>query len=560
MLPDFSSLVVLFVEQVSGYVLLAWVLGTTFLLSSVCTSYPSWSHKAVLMIGAVLLSVLCGWLDAACFGPHWVVFPIAGVVIACLLQGLVVAGAVAVTSSLCLYGLGLYDTITAFSMVACVLLVGVVCHLCIRYRASFLLLPNLFVIPLATLLSVSLHYMVILLGTDLIGPDQSSLLFAAAFTLLVQAVSSAGFVSVFKVCIRATRFDMTAAWNKAQDLAGKLQGLFPILDPERAASVAELLWHGLGVNGVCVTDGLQILARVGDVPDAFRPDDIASCKNPAQLSQTVFPTRCPGSDSVLVIPFGNGEGEYSGHLVFFVFDYHPLSSCVVALTEMVGALLLSAWAAERGVQQVRMLEEAREELVRARLNPHFLFNALNTMAAAVRHDPDHARLLIQKFAAWLRRNLEHPWREASLEDELEHVTSYLAIGQARFGDRLNLEIHIPDDLYQESVPSFVLQPLVENAIKHGVSQSLGSCTVRIRAHREEDRLVIAVEDSAGLYSEDGSAVVKGMGLGLIRQKICRSGGTLDMTCLPGTLTRATLSIPVSMSSMQDLGCKRSVAA
>ncbi|AMW33885.1 sensor histidine kinase [Haematospirillum jordaniae] len=560
MLPDLSSLVIVFVEQVSGYALLAWVLGATFLLSSVCTPYPLWTHKTVLVFGAVFLSVLCGWLEAACFGPHWVSLPIAAVVIASLLHGFIAAGAVAVTSSLCLYGLGLYDIVTAFSMAVCGLLAGIVCHLCMRYRASFPCLSHLFVIPLPTLLPVSLHYMLILLATDRIGPDQPSLLFAAAFTFLVQVVSIAGFVSVFRVRLRAAHFDVTAAWNKAQDLAGRLQGLFPILDSKCATSVATLLWQGLGVNGVCITDDLQVLARVGEVPYSFRPDDIAPCKDLTQPFQMRLPARCSGSDSILVIPFGNEEGECSGHLVFFVSDYHPLASYVVTLTEMVGALLLSVWAAERGAQQVRMLEEAKEELVRAQINPHFLFNSMNTMAAVVRHNPDRACLLMQEFAAWLRRNLDRPWQSASLEDELEHVTSYLAIEQVRFADRLNLEICVPDDLYQDSIPSFVLQPLVENAIKHGVSQSFDSCTVRIRAHREEDRLVIAVEDSAGLYSEGGSAVVEGMGLGLVRQKIGRGGGALDMTCLPGTLTRATLSFPVSVSSMQDLGCKRSVAA
>ncbi|NKD77677.1 histidine kinase [Haematospirillum sp. H1815] len=560
MLPDLSSLVIVLVEQVSGYALLAWVLGATFLLSSVCTPYPAWPHKTVLVSGAAFLSVLCGWLDAACFGPHWVALPIAAVVIASLLHGFIAAGAVAVTSSLCLYGLGLYDIVTAFSMAACGLLAGIVCYLCMRYRDSFPCLSNLLVIPLATLLPVSLHYMLILLATDRIGPDQPSLLFAAAFTFLVQVVSIAGFVSVFRVRLRAAHFDVTAAWNKAQDLAGRLQGLFPILDSRRAASVATLLWQGLGVNGVCITGELHVLASAGEVPNSFCTDDIAPCKDLTQPFQMRLPARCLGSDSILVIPFGNEEEECSGHLVLFVSDYHPCVSYVVTLTEMVGALLLSAWTAERGAQQARMLEEAREELVRARLNPHFLFNALNTTAAVVRHDPDRARLLIQKFAAWLRRNLDRPWQKTSLEDELEHVTSYLAIEQARFADRLKLEICVPDDLYRDSIPSFVLQPLVENAIKHAVSQSLGPCTVRIRAHRGEGHLVIAVEDSAGLYREGGSSVVKGMGLGLVRQKIGSGGGALDMTCLPGTLTRATLSIPVSVPSIQDLGCKRSVAA
>lgn len=109
----------------------------------------------------------------------------------------------------------------------------------------------------------------------------------------------------------------------------------------------------------------------------------------------------------------------------------------------------------------------------------FLFNALNTISAVIRREPDKARELILHLSQFFRSNLKQNVETVTLREELAHVNAYLTIEKARFSDRLDVEIAIDDALLERNVPSFTLQPLVENAIKHGTSNLLEAGKVRI---------------------------------------------------------------------------------
>ena len=107
--------------------------------------------------------------------------------------------------------------------------------------------------------------------------------------------------------------------------------------------------------------------------------------------------------------------------------------------------------------------------MQAQINPHFLFNALNTLAAVIRRDPEDARTLVHHLHL-LSQEPQAPGDEVTLADELEHVNAYLHIEQARFAEHLSVQIQIPEPLLEYRLPTFSLQPIVENAIKHGISQ------------------------------------------------------------------------------------------
>jgi len=150
--------------------------------------------------------------------------------------------------------------------------------------------------------------------------------------------------------------------------------------------------------------------------------------------------------------------------------------------------------------------------LRSRLEPHFLFNALNTVRATIRHDPEQARSLVSDLADLYRYLLHHPF-DASVMNEVEHACAYLAIERARLGDeRLVVETQIDDGVRDVRIPALLLQPIVENAVKHGITPKHGLGKITIRAADLGGRLRIEVEDEA-----EGSRVgtsTKGLGLAL----------------------------------------------
>lgn len=185
------------------------------------------------------------------------------------------------------------------------------------------------------------------------------------------------------------------------------------------------------------------------------------------------------------------------------------------------------------------------ESLRRRLEPHFLFNALNALRATIRKDPKRARDLVSDLADLYRYLLSHAER-ATLREEVDHACAFLQIERARLGDdRLEVRVDVPPELGSARVPALLLQPLVENAVKHGVSRRDGTGTVTVRARRDGDALRIEVEDSA-----DGAPVPavesgSGMALATLRQRLALEYGTRASIALDATAhgVRAIVKLP-----------------
>ena len=214
----------------------------------------------------------------------------------------------------------------------------------------------------------------------------------------------------------------------------------------------------------------------------------------------------------------------------------------------VGHALVYAQRSRLREQQARELQErltqARLDALSAQLNPHFLFNALNSIAEMVHHDADAADRMLVQLGGLLRHGLESGRRQhTTLDEELEVVDCYVGIEQVRLGDRLRFRRDISPDVRDAQVPRLMLQPLVENAIAHAVSHREAPSTVEIRARREGGRLVIEVlDDGAGAPSKPGF----GVGLSNTRARLeCLYGEaqSLDIEALPGGGTRARVSLP-----------------
>jgi LytS/YehU family sensor histidine kinase len=155
------------------------------------------------------------------------------------------------------------------------------------------------------------------------------------------------------------------------------------------------------------------------------------------------------------------------------------------------------------------------------LDPHFLFNALNTISSHVERDPKLTRLMIEHLGDLLRMSLESKDRqEVPLAEELAFLDHYLAIQKIRFGRRLKVEIDIAPEVRYAQVPSLFLQPLVENAIRHGISPRASGGTVAVTAEPVDGRLAIRVsDDGAGLPAGWSLEQSTGLGLSVTRERI-----------------------------------------
>jgi sensor histidine kinase YesM len=169
----------------------------------------------------------------------------------------------------------------------------------------------------------------------------------------------------------------------------------------------------------------------------------------------------------------------------------------------------------------RSFAEARLNALRMQLDPHFLFNALNTISAQLEREPRLARKMIEHLGDLLRLSLSSQSRQAiALVEELDFLDHYLAIQKIRFGDGLRVHINISDDVKQALVPSMFLQPLVENAIRHGLSPRSGGGTIFLSAERAGDRLYIRVlDDGVGLPIVWPPQSPSGLGLSVTRERI-----------------------------------------
>jgi len=225
-----------------------------------------------------------------------------------------------------------------------------------------------------------------------------------------------------------------------------------------------------------------------------------------------------------------------------VFMYFTTLGCVHALTYFAEVREREGQAARLAAQ----VAEARLTALRNQINPHFLFNSLNALLVLIRDsDTKNAERMLELLGELLRQVLTSDERqEVSLEEELRFLDDYLAIAQIRFSDRLRIVRSVDPALTAALVPQFVLQPLVENALRHGIGESVTGGTIEIGARRDADDVVLWVaDDGAGL-----ATVPNGVGVGLrnTRERIetlYRTRATLELTPRPGGGTLAQVRIP-----------------
>jgi signal transduction histidine kinase len=216
------------------------------------------------------------------------------------------------------------------------------------------------------------------------------------------------------------------------------------------------------------------------------------------------------------------------------------------------------------IERVRAeLAQAEVRALRAQLHPHFLFNTLNSIASLIHSNPHAAEEMTTRLAEVFRYALRASERDrASLAQELEFLRAYLDIERVRFGNRLRVEEHVEPGLESVPVPTLLLQPLVENAVRHGLAQRAEGGTLRLSARAEGGRLVLEVEDDGGGFdpaaaaerapSDDG-----GFGLHAVRERLRAEGfeNALAVESAPGKGTRVTVTLPLPSPSTPNAGAR-----
>lgn len=199
----------------------------------------------------------------------------------------------------------------------------------------------------------------------------------------------------------------------------------------------------------------------------------------------------------------------------------------------------------RGEKLAKSATEAQLSALRAQINPHFLFNALTTIGYLIKSSPDKAFATLMKLTSLLRGVLRSSGEFCSLGEEIKLIEDYLDIEKARFEERLEVCIEIPEDLRSLRIPTLLLQPLVENAVKHGISHLEKGGRVGITAHRENGSLVLSVSDTgAGFAAVDSDGA--GIGLNNIRQRLesyYNGKAALDISSAADTGTVVEVRIP-----------------
>ncbi|WP_158167641.1 sensor histidine kinase [Mycolicibacterium smegmatis] len=320
-----------------------------------------------------------------------------------------------------------------------------------------------------------------------------------ALALVLTAVVAIVVVRTRRVVATPTERAVHAALHTASSAARALRRG---LDTDSAQTAAPYL-RGLTVTqGLALFDGDgQLLALDPDDDALWQTDIVDTCTSTARDSIADQRRKLTSARPMTVVaqPLLTEAGDVLGALVV-VTASTPGPGMLGAVGEVARYAASQIELAELDASRAR-LDRAEVLALRAQISPHFIYNALNTIASFVRTDPDRARELILEFADFTRYSFRAAGQYTTLADELRNIDRYLTLERARFGQSLKVRLQVAPEVLNVVVPFLALQPLVENAVRHGLAGQ-GGGTVEIIARDEGTDCVITVEDDgAGMDPE-----------------------------------------------------------
>lgn len=555
-------------QEIALFVAVAFAIGRSGLFQAFFSRLLGWRDKALLAVGGGLLGVIGTYAG----------IPVQGALANSRVIGPMVAGLYGGPLTGLAAGLiaGLHRTsLGGFTAVACGIstvtegLVGGLIH---RWRQGRS--PSALMAALATVVAEALQMAIILLVARPFSEALALVRIIAVPMTLANAAGVGLMVAIIQDAQEQRERIAARQAHQALKIAGQtLPHLREGLTAESAAAACGIILQETQLLAVSITDLSHILGFMGAGSDHHRsgerPRTQATWDVLADGSPRVIHSRdkvgcthedCPLTHGV-VVPLRNGE-QVVGTLHLYQKGPGPVSPVTVELGLGLGQLLSYQIELSRVHEMSRLVAQAEIRALHAQINPHFLFNALNTISALIRRDPEQARDLLVLLSQYLRSSIRAAEGMVTLGQELEFVEAYLAIEKARYGERLASEVDVPQELLELPVPIMALQPLVENSVRHGLMPKAGGGTVRVSARLEAADLVLRVEDDGVGIARAAREGKSGHGVALKNvserlRHLYGSDGLLSLAEAPGGGTVAQLRLPVRTAAVAAQGGSRS---
>jgi len=347
------------------------------------------------------------------------------------------------------------------------------------------------------------------------------------------------------------------------------------LNEETAQKAAEIILKISDVAAVAITDRERVLAYVGAGCERHQPGRLILTEATKQVIQNgelkivdnkeklkcpvkdcdcpleaavIAPLKCRGQIEGCVKLYQTKEGQMPPHVVKLAVGIAQLLGVQMELAEL--------------DRQTQLVTKAELQALHAQINPHFLFNTLNTIIMFSRTNPETARRLLIRLAAFFRQTLKKHGHFNTLREELEYINTYLVLEKARFREKLRILRDIDPELMKYQIPVLTLQPLVENAVKHGITPKVGPGAVQITIKKELGELYVLVKDDGvgiphdriGLVLQQGVGSGNGVGLSNVNERLKSLFGeeyALRITSDVGEGTTIQVRVPLILDAQED---------
>ncbi|MCK8827343.1 sensor histidine kinase [Natroniella acetigena] len=354
------------------------------------------------------------------------------------------------------------------------------------------------------------------------------------------------FVSILHNSIKKEEQLKAIQSYKALKIANKtLTYLQHGLDYDSAQETAKIILAETEVAAVSITDQEMVLAHCGLSEDHHQSGQkiLTTATKEALINKKLVivteqdeigcPVESCSLQSAVIAPLNRGE-EVIGALKLYKAAPEKISNLDIELARGIAELLSNQLHISSLEKEAQLTTEAELKALQAQIHPHFLFNTLNTIISFCRTDPEQAKELLLKLSNFFRKTLKQSSKLVTLKQELEDTLDYITIEKARFGSRLKILTNISDELFCYKLPSFTLQPIVENALKHGISSQAGIGKIKIEALKDKEELIIKVSDNGVGISEakleqllqmNQQNIDSGIGLNNVNQRLKKIYGS-----------------------------------
>ncbi|ONG02839.1 two-component system response regulator YehT [Escherichia coli] len=521
------------------FLVIAWLMSKTPLFIPLMQVTVRLPHKFLCYIVFSIFCIMGTW-----FGLH-IDDSIAntraiGAVMGGLLGGPVVGGLVGLTGGLHRYSMGGMTALSCMISTIVEGLLGGLVHSILIRRGRTDKVFNPITAGAVTFVAEMVQMLIIL---AIARPYEDAVRLVSNIAAPMMVTNTVGAALFMRILLdkRAMFEKYTSAFSAtALKVAASTEGILRQgFNEVNSMKVAQVLYQELDIGAVAITDREKLLAFTGIGDDHHLPGKPISSTYTLKAIETgevvyadgnEVPYRCSlhpqcKLGSTLVIPLRGENQRVMGTIKLYEAKNRLFSSINRTLGEGIAQLLSAQILAGQYERQKAMLTQSEIKLLR--------------------RDSEQASQLVQYLSTFFRKNLKRPSEFVTLADEIEHVNAYLQIEKARFQSRLQVNIAIPQELSQQQLPAFTLQPIVENAIKHGTSQLLDTGRVAISARREGQHLMLEIEDNAGLYQPVTNA--SGLGMNLVDKRLRERFGDdygISVACEPDSYTRITLRLPL----------------